>query len=161
MATLASAAEQLEATRAELLSLLASLDEAALDQPGMVDGWSIKNVLAHLAAWEEWVVQVLPQRMASGTTPDNFRERAANENRFNALEVAERAELTPGEQLMELERVRAELLSYVRSLPAAEAQRRNPWPEWPGTLPEYLLEALRDHEAEHLGTLRAALAARE
>lgn len=52
MVTLASALDQLDATRAELLSLLAGLDEAALNRKGLVGDWSVKNVLAHLAAWK-------------------------------------------------------------------------------------------------------------
>jgi hypothetical protein len=56
---------------------------------------------------------------------------------------------------MELERTRAELLAYLRGLDSAELARRQPWDSWEGTLPEYLLEALRDHEAEHVEVLRA------
>lgn len=161
MVTLASAIDQLDATRTELLSLLAGLDEAALDRKGLVGDWSVKNVLAHLAAWEDWVVQALPPRIATGTTPGEFRERAANEDRFNQAEVAEREELAPDEQLMELERVRAELLAFVRQLGPAAVARTQPWDTWPGTLPEYLLAALHDHEAEHIVALRAALASCE
>lgn len=158
MVTLGIAIDNLEATRAELLSLLGGLDSATLDHKNIVGSWSIKNVLAHLAAWEDWVVQALPPRIATGTTPPDFRERAANEDRFNQIEVAEREELTPDKQLMELERVRAELLAFVRQLGPGAAARPQPWDTWPGTLPEYLIEALRDHEAEHIDALRAALA---
>ena len=57
---------------------------------------------------------------------------------------------------MELERTRAELLAYLRGLDAAALERKHPWDTWEGSLPEYLLEALRDHEAEHMAALRAA-----
>ena len=157
MTSMQEALATLHATRAELLALVGGLDEAALDRKGTLGAWSVKNALAHLAAWEEWVAGVLPERMASGATPADFRERAANEDRFNALEVAEREELTPDEQLMELERIRAELLRYLATLPPAELARRAPWPEWAGTLPEYLLAGLEEHEREHLAALRAAL----
>lgn len=157
MTRLEQALAELHRTRAELLALTDALGEAAIEHKGMVGAWSVKNVLAHLAAWEEWVVQVLPARMGSGSTPAEFRQRAAEEDRFNALEVAEREELTPGEQLMELERVREELLRYVASLPTTEIERRQPWPEWSGTLPEYLLAALNEHEREHIAELHAAL----
>ena len=157
MTNLDEALAALAATRAELLALVGGLDEAALDRKGVLGAWSVKNVLAHLAAWEEWVAGVLPERMATGATPADFRERAANEDRFNALEVAEREELTPDEQIMELERIRAELLRYLGTLPADEVARRAPWPEWAGTLPEYLLVALGEHEREHIDALHAAL----
>ena len=156
MQQLEQALAELQATRDELLATIGRLSSAALDRKGAIGEWSVKNILAHLAAWEDWVVQALPQRMAAGETPAAFRERAENEDRFNQIEIAEREELTPEEQLMELERVREELLSYVRGLGQAELARRNPWAGWNGTLPEYLLGALRDHEAEHIAELRAA-----
>ena len=158
MTTLHGALDALASTRAELLAAIGGLDEAALDRKDVVGDWSIKNVLAHIAAWEAWVVQALPARMTTGATPEDFRQRAEDEDRFNAEEVAEREELTPDEQLMELERTRAELLAYVRSLDADTLARRQPWDTWEGTLPEYLLEALRDHENEHVEALRAAVA---
>ena len=159
MTTLSDALAELGRTRAELLAAIDSLDEAALDRKGIVGDWSIKNVLAHIAAWEAWVVEALPVRMTSGTTPQNFRQRAEDEDRFNAEEVAEREELMPDEQLMELERTRAALLAYVGGLDAAALERTHPWDTWAGTLPEYLLAALRDHEAEHVEDLRTAAAA--
>ena len=158
MDTLSDALAELGRTRAELLAAIGGLDEAALDRKGVVGDWSVKNVLAHIAAWEAWVVEALPARMTTGATPQDFRQRAEDEDRFNAEEVAEREELTPDEQLMELERIRAELLAYLRGLAAAALELEHPWDSWEGTLPEYLLEALRDHEAEHVEALRAASA---
>jgi hypothetical protein len=156
MDTLSDALAELGRTRAELLAAIGGLDEAALDRQGVIGDWSIKNVLAHIAAWEAWVVEALPARLTTGTTPQDFRQRAEDEDRFNAEEVAEREELTPDEQLMELERTRAELLAYLRGLDAAALEHKHPWDSWEGSLPEYLLEALRDHEAEHIEALRAA-----
>ena len=158
MNTLSDALAELSRTRAELLAAIGGLHEAALDRQGVVGDWSIKNVLAHIAAWEAWVVEALPARMTTGATPEDFRQRAEDEDRFNAEEVAEREELTPDEQLMELERTRAELLAYLHGLDAAALERKHPWDSWEGTVPEYLLEALCDHEAEHVAVLRVAAA---
>jgi DinB superfamily len=158
MVTLAQAIEQLNDTRAELLDAIHGIDQAARDRKGVIGAWSIKNMLAHIAAWEAWVVQALPVRLASGTTPPELAQRLVDEDASNAEEVAEREELTPDEQLMELERNRAELLALVRGLDEATLARPNPWDTWPHTLPEYLLDALRDHEAAHIEELRTATA---
>jgi hypothetical protein len=157
MTTLDQALDALARTRADLLGVVGSVDEDDQDRKGVIGEWSIKNVLAHLAAWEAWVVQALPERVSTGTTPAAFRERAENEDRFNHEEVAEREELTPHEQLMELERTHAELLVYVRGLDDETLGRGNPWDTWQGTIPDYLVESLRDHEAEHVEELRKAL----
>jgi len=161
MNSLSDALAELGRTRAELLAAIGGMGEAALDRKGVVGDWSVKNVLAHIAAWEAWVVEALPARMTTGATPQEFRQRAEDEDRFNAEEVAEREELTPDEQLMELERTRAELLAYLSGLDAAALARKHPWDTWEGTLPEYLLEALRDHEAEHVEVLRVAAGLKE
>ena len=153
------ALDQLEQTRAELLAAIEGLDEAALDRKNVVGEWSIKNLLAHIAAWEDWVIQALPARLATGATPPELARRLADEDISNAEEVAEREELTPHEQLMELERNRAELLALVRGLDQATLAKQQPWAGWEHTLPEYLLASLRDHEAEHLAALQAAAAA--
>lgn len=158
MTTLHDALAALAHTRAELLTAISGLGEAVLDRKGVVGDWSVKNVLAHIAAWEAWVAQALPARMTTSVTPEDFRQRAEDEERFNAEEVAEREELTPDEQLMELERTRAELLAYLHGLDATVLARTQPWDTWEGTLPEYLLKALCDHEAEHVEVLRAAVA---
>jgi DinB superfamily len=148
--------DELEHIRMKLLDTIAGLDEAALDRKGVVGEWSIKNTLAHIAAWEAWVVQALPVRLATGTTPEDFRARVLDEDRFNAEEVAEREELMPSEQLIELERTRVALLDELRDLDATSWDRRRPWDTWQGTLAEYLRESLVGHEQEHLADLRIA-----
>jgi DinB family protein len=148
--------EELERTRAALHDTIAGIDEAALDRKAVVGEWSIKNVLAHIAAWEAWVVQALPVRLATGKTPEDYLARIHDEDRFNAEEVAEREELTPSEQLIELERTREALLSELRGLDAAAWERTNLWDAWKGTLAEYLRASLIEHEQEHIEELRAA-----
>jgi uncharacterized protein (TIGR03083 family) len=146
--------EELSRTRAALLATIAGLDEQALERKGALGDWSIKNVLAHIAAWESWVVQALPPRLATGVTPPDLQARQVDEDASNAVEVAEREELTPSEQLMELERTREALLTYLRGLDAATWERRNLWNRWQGTLAEYLRMALVEHEEEHIAALR-------
>jgi uncharacterized protein (TIGR03083 family) len=149
--------EELGHTRTALLATIAGLDEDALERKGVVGDWSIKNALAHIAAWEAWVVQALPTRLATGETPAELRAKIADEDRYNAEEIGEREELTPSEQLMELERTRAALLDELRELDAAAWERRDPWSTWQGTLAEYLRESIIEHEEEHIGDLRAAV----
>src|SRR5262245_28967937 len=84
--------DELARSRAALLEAIAGLDEDAMERKGIVGEWSVKNVLAHVAAWESWVVQTLPARLETGRTPDALRARVADEDRYNAEEVAEREE---------------------------------------------------------------------
>lgn len=151
--------EELAAARAELLAALASQDEAALERTDPAGGWSAKNVLAHLAGWESWVVEMLQARLGGAELPAHLRAAAADEDAYNAAQVAEREELTPDEQLMELERTRAELLALLRALEPARLDAPEPWPGARHSLGDYLRRALVQHEREHAAALRAALRA--
>ncbi|MFN8492406.1 MAG: ClbS/DfsB family four-helix bundle protein [Caldilineaceae bacterium] len=44
---------QMHNERQALLALLADVSPQEMQQPGVVDAWSIKDVLAHLTAWEQ------------------------------------------------------------------------------------------------------------
>lgn len=42
--------------RARLDELLAPLDDARMIEPGLGDGWSVKDHLSHMASWERMIV---------------------------------------------------------------------------------------------------------
>jgi hypothetical protein len=149
--------EELRNTRTALLDTIANLDEDAQERKGLIGDWSAKNVLAHLAAWEAVVVIALPARLATGEMPAELKARIADEDRYNAEEIAEREELTMPEQLMELERIRAALLGELHRLDAATWQRHGLWSGWQGTLAEYLRASILEHEEEHISELQTAV----
>jgi DinB family protein len=160
--TSGSRAEQLcamlEAQRHALLAALAGRSPQTLERAGVVGDWSIKNVLAHLAARELVVAQALPERLSTGKTPEVLATIAANEDAWNAAQVAEGEELSPGDQLAELGWTQSVLLQYVRSLDDATLERRRPWVGWEGTVAEYIADAIAHHEREHTEQISAALA---
>jgi len=51
--------ERIERDRQALLQRLGNLDESTLTDPGPADGWSIKDHVAHLAAWERYLAALL------------------------------------------------------------------------------------------------------
>src|SRR5687768_5811266 len=53
--------EELKNARADLLSALEGLTPEQMMRPGVVGMWSIKDILAHLVAWESEVVTALNQ----------------------------------------------------------------------------------------------------
>lgn len=141
-----------------LLDTLHPCTDDQLNQKGVVGEWSIKNVLAHLVAWEEIVLETLPERLATGQRPAIFKAIGDDEDGFNARAVAERESLTPTEQIFALTNERAQLVNYLRSLGEETLQRQHPWAGWNGTLTEYILAAICDHEKEHCDTICAAVA---
>lgn len=146
--------EDLSRSRAALLATIEGLDEAALDRKGVVGEWSVKNVLAHLAGWEEWVVRVLDGATPREPLPEDLRSALDDFDRFNAASVAEREEYTPVEQLMELERLREALLEAIDRCGDLDAPQ-----VWLGRERPIarLVRIVVDHDREHLEEIEAAL----
>ena len=53
--------EELESARAELLASIEGLSTEQMRIPGVVGMWSVKDVLAHITAWESELVTALNQ----------------------------------------------------------------------------------------------------
>lgn len=143
-----------------LLDTLQLCTDDQLNQKDVVGDWSVKNVLAHLVAWEEIVLETLPERLATGQRPAIFNtiHEDDDEDDFNARAVAEREHLTPAEQIFALTNTRAQFVNYLRSQGEETLQRQHPWAGWNGTLAEYILAAICDHEQEHCDAICAAVA---
>lgn len=161
MSTLTSLAKALEREREALLGTIAWLPDIAFEQPNAVGRWSIQSVLAHLAAWERLVVHTLSERLLTGASSEAVRAPAldpAEDDGCNAEVVSIRERLSPAEQVLELEGVRSDLLNLLGKLGEQTLERARPWPGWEGTVAEYVLAAVRDHEREHHAAIRAAVA---
>jgi DinB superfamily len=157
MSTTSDLIEELTRERAALLEIVEGLDDATLDRKGVVGAWSIKNVLAHLAAWEAVVVGITPEWLATRVKPQILQASTADEDADNAEQVGLRERLLPADQFAELETTRGALLHLFEDLGDETLARRNPWPEWEGTLAEYFVASICEHEREHRNDVRAAV----
>ena len=54
--------------RREMEALLAQLSEAQMVEPGIAEGWSVKDLLSHITYWERDTVDVL-KAATRGETP--------------------------------------------------------------------------------------------
>ena len=157
MSTMTNLFETLNQERTILLDAITTLPETFLDEKGVVAEWSIKNVLAHLTSWEQVVTDFLPDRLATGRRPHILSVMSADEDGWNAQQVASREQLTPREQLDEFQRTRQALLQVLYDGGEEALNRQHPWPEWQGTLATYMLEQVGDHEREHREAVLAAV----
>jgi hypothetical protein len=156
MATMTSLERTLAREREALLGTIAWLSEAALDQEGVIGARSIKDVLAHLAVHERAVVCALRQLLTAGAS--SWSERTSVEECTSVdLHIARREALSPTEQVLELERVRSDLLHLLAGLDDKTLTGRGPWGEEHGTLAEYILTAVCGHECEHHAAIRHAI----
>jgi hypothetical protein len=132
-------------SRAATLALVARLPRDAMERPRTQGAWSIKDVLAHIAAWEEEGARRL-QLIARGHGDRLvWYETAAETDRYNARAVRA-ARRTPLPRLVaRLGRARARLVAALRRVPPRALG--DPTPGLPVTV--WLREFAWTHERGH------------
>jgi hypothetical protein len=107
--------KRLEKAWAAIKESYAGLSDSQLTEPGVMDNWSVKDILAHVTTWEEEALKYLPLILTGGKPPrysqyggiDAFNARMAEQKRGLALSEVQR-------QLHETHR---RLLDYIQSVP--------------------------------------------
>jgi hypothetical protein len=93
----------LDAAWTALADSYAGLPESRLVEPGVVEDWSVRDILSHVTTWEEEALRHLPLIIAGGTPPryaeqggiDAFNARATEDGRRRSLaEVMRRRDET-------------------------------------------------------------------
>ena len=150
-------------TREELLTALredagrlpevvGAIGETDLARGVYENGWSARELLAHLAAIE-WTYPRLIERAGAGGS-DGSSGGAFDMDAYNARQVARRAEASVGELLEEFGRNRAATIEAVANADAAlldRATRSAGGVE--GTLLEVLIGVTVGHVREHMADL--------
>ena len=129
---------------------LARIPREEWTTPGVCGVWSVKEIVAHLASFEEVLVDILGSFLSIEQTPtlDRYLQRGMA---FNNLAVAERQGQSSQEALAEYDRHHGGVMSLIPRIPVEQLRQ-------PGTLPWYGAEyALDDflvyqyygHKREH------------
>jgi hypothetical protein len=123
----------------ELNGLIESLTPAQMEEPGYFpEGWSVKDLMAHIGSWQAEAGQVLEQiRM------DTFRDEPVDVDKMNAFFIEANKDLP-------LSVVRAEMFS-------ARNRMLSEWNNLPEITPkaeEWFVESGPEHYAEHIDRLR-------
>jgi hypothetical protein len=97
---------------------LAAWEPSEAVQPHTVGEWSVKDLLAHVAGWEGWLVDLL-RLVAQGKTPDFPTFALTNDDiqRFNERVVAERQSDTWEQALAGRQRALEAILDALEALP--------------------------------------------
>jgi len=99
-------------TREDLLAAIEGLADAQLTERSL-DGWSVKDHLAHLAVWDD--VRAAEVERISAGHESTWRMTQAQDEAYNAMSYDLRQNLTPAQVLWELETSRQRLLSAITS----------------------------------------------
>ncbi len=152
--SLESIRQQVRAGRAPLDALLAPLTEGQITTAHPPDGWSIKDVMAHIAFWEDYACQRLSEA-TRGEKPQLLGDiDEAELNRINqeALEAG-RAQTMDAVRAA-FDRAHRDLLAAVDAVPDDEADPW--WGLWPSpVMPRrVIVYNTFDHYAEHLADIQ-------
>ncbi|HKV60086.1 MAG TPA: DinB family protein [Ktedonobacteraceae bacterium] len=151
-----NATDILKYGQATVLQAIDAFPKTAWETPGACGVWSVKDIIAHLASYEEVLVDILSGFIGRHSTPylDKFTEPGG---RFNDAEVERRKGRTVREVLDEFNDAHAQVMSLAERI-RPEAFRHT------GTLPWYGMEyALDDvlvymyygHKREHSAQIAA------
>lgn len=147
--------EQLESSRERLLLLLQVLPDELLSDPGIMEDWSVTDVLTHLIAWESELVTCL-MNLDQGKKPARMLAAIADVDGYNARRFEENKGRSLDRVLDDLKSVRVQLEEWLsrfsdRDLNDAD---RYKWSE--GVVLSQIIEANSfGHEGEHLPDLEA------
>jgi uncharacterized damage-inducible protein DinB len=100
----------------ELTATWGSLPDESLLQPGAAGEWSVKDVMNHIAAWQEAALQALPELLQGHRLPAG----KYNTEKFNVRQYAEDKDRTLAASRDRLSRSRRELLAFLATVPEAQ-----------------------------------------
>jgi hypothetical protein len=153
----------LEAAQNELDSLINQLTDADLDEPRTIGDWAAKDVIGHVAFWEELALQTIDS-YRGGVTP---RVEKMKTDELNAQNQAEQAGHSIFEVRARAGDAHASLVSAIGTLTDHEWHAPLSWPNArPGSLAEMLGGVLGSegrpfgHAYAHTEDLRAFVATR-
>jgi hypothetical protein len=107
--------ETLDAAWTALTDSYAGVSDPQLVEPGVVDDWSVKDILAHVTTWEEEALKHLPLIIAGGTPPRYAVQGGIDA--FNARATEDGRRLSLAEVLRRRDETHAHLLEFIQSQP--------------------------------------------
>jgi len=123
-ATLLDVLDRVRVGWAALAETFDGLDEQQLTAPGP-EGWSVKDHLVHLSAWERALTTILngqPQRLAFDLDPDRY-DRIDSVDQLNAIIYQRYLERPLDEVLAESAQVHADMVGALERLTDADLDR--------------------------------------
>src|SRR3989440_8979832 len=107
--------KQLEKAWTTIEESYAGLSDSQLTEPGVMDNWSVKDILAHVTTWEEEALKYLPLILTGGKPPRYIQSGGIDA--FNAQMAEQKRGLALSDVQRQLDDTHRRLLDYIRSVP--------------------------------------------
>ena len=114
--------QKLDNAWTEFTASYAGLSEAQMTEPGVVGGWSVKDILAHVTWWEEEALKHLPLILAGGRPP-RYSTMYGGIDAFNALMAERKQPLSLADVLSQQAATHRQLVDYLQSVPEEQFTR--------------------------------------
>ena len=105
---------KLERAWSDFQGSYAGLTDAQLAQPGVTGEWSVKDIMAHVTAWEQEALKYLPL-ILDGGRPPRYSVTYGGIDAFNALTTEQKRGLSLPAVLQEMEETHRRLVDYVHN----------------------------------------------
>lgn len=100
----------------DLLESYAGLSAAEMTAPGVVGRWSVRDLVAHISAWEEESLKHVPVILAGGRPP-RYSVTYGGIDAFNAFTTESDRDLTLAEVLRRRDATHSRFLALIAGLP--------------------------------------------
>ena len=107
--------KQLEKAWAAIKESYVGLSDSQLMELGVMDNWSVKDILAHVTTWEEEALKYLPLILTGGKPPRYIQSGGIDA--FNAQMAEQKRGLALSDVQRQLDETHRRLLDYIRSVP--------------------------------------------
>jgi hypothetical protein len=149
----------LETGREEIMGLIEGLSSEEMEAPGVVDLWSVKDILLHLSLWEGELVKLLWQaKQGQQPTSAQLSMLLSSEDEINARWQQMGAKRSLDQVLQDFHAVRSQTRKRVEAFTDEDLANPKRY-SWLGgkALWEWIEGDSFGHEAEHAAQIRAWL----
>jgi hypothetical protein len=149
--------QRIEQDWTELMNLVGRLSEAQLEIP-LDDGWSVKDHLAHLAAWERHLLlaHLQGRPVAESLGIDEATAAQDDTDALNEIIYRRNQPRPANEILAELRQTHAQVVAVLAQTPF-ERLMQPPYPDRPNPLLDWVIGNTYEHYQEHGATIQALL----
>jgi hypothetical protein len=148
---------KMKTSRAATLKLFDQVNARMMIKPATQGKWSIKDVFAHIVAWENEGCKRLDLILNGNGNKVYYFDDMGVTNRFNARAVSKYKKVSMNTLLREAAKIRATLIERIKKLPASEINN----PDHPWKVSYWLPEFAVTHEADHRDRIKKLISERK
>jgi len=96
-----------------LQSVLNFVPESIMEDSGVIDGWSVKDIIGHITTWEDIIIDIIQAKLSGGEYIRPYEDL----NDFNVQEVEMKKPLSLGEIKHKFLKSHEYLIKFLNDLP--------------------------------------------